>query len=186
MDVLFLYLYPRQMENIHLPTKSINDRVRDYYRGERVSNALLFFIGGGALTWTLLLFLWRQGQLSTGLFYSTVPLSLFFIITGAYRFVRSFKRYNNAQDNISGFTFLVDEELPHLQARHGRFLQKRKVDLVGLSIGFLLIALAVLGGWNHLILGTSISLTAFSGLLLVFDLFGQFRTTELIHHLRKL
>lgn len=165
--------------------KSIFDRVRDYYRGERISNALLFFLGGAAITWTLLLFLWRQGQLSTGLFYSALPLSIFFISTGAYRFLRSLKRYRKTQDEISGEVYLEENEYPHLIGRNLRFEQKRKVDLVGVLMGFTLIILCILGGWNHLMLGTSISLTIFSCILLVFDLFGQFRTRELIHHLKK-
>ncbi len=173
-------------KQVELIEKNIYDRVKDYYRGERISNALLFMIGGGGLTWTFLLYLWRQGQLSTGIFYSAMPLCLFFIITGFYRFYRSFKRYQHSQDSISGYTFLVDEELPHLESRQERFLQKRKVNSIGLFIGFVLISLSILGSWNHIILGTSISLTIFSSLLLVFDLFGQFRTVELIHHLSKL
>lgn len=174
------------MAEIHLIEKNIYDRVKDYYRGERISNALLFFIGGGAFTWTLLLYLWRQGQLSTGIFYSAVPLSLFFVVTGIYRFMRSFKRYQNSQDTIGGHNFLINEELPHLQNRKDRFVQKRKVDSIGLLIGFLLCTLSLIGSWNHILLGTAISLTVFSTLLLVFDLFGQFRTLELIHHLSKL
>jgi len=174
------------MSSVNLKEKNIYDRVKDYYRGERISNALLFFIGGGALTWTLLLYLWRQGQLSTGLFYSALPLSTFFIVTGFYRFVRSFKRYHNAQDTVSGRHYLINEELPHLKDRKARFKQKRKVDSIGLLVGFILCTLAILGNWNHILLGTSISLTIFSSLLLIFDLFGQFRTLELIHHLSKL
>lgn len=174
------------MEQVVLKEKTIFDRVRDYYRGERISNAILVLLGGGAILWTLLLFLWRQGQLSTGLFYSAFPFSLFFIITGSYRFYRSLKRYRRAHDTISGRNFLMEDELPHLNGRYERFLQKRKVDTISLLTGFTIISLSVLAGWNHLILGTAISLTIFSSLLLVFDLFGQFRTSELIHHISKL
>lgn len=174
------------MADIHLIEKNIYDRVKDYYRGERISNALLFLIGGGGFTWTLLLYLWRQGQLSTGIFYSALPLSVFFIITGVYRFIRSFKRYQHTQDTIGGHNFLINEELPHLQDRKERFVQKRKVDSIGLLLGFVLCTFAVIGSWNHILLGTAISLTVFSTLLLIFDLFGQFRTLELIHHLSKL
>ena len=174
------------MEQALLKEKTIFDRVRDYYRGERVSNALLFFIGGGAITWTFLLYIWRHGQLSSALFYSAFPFSIFFIITGTYRFYRSLKRYRRTQDNISGHNFLIEQELPHLEGRRERFLKKRKVDSIGFFTGMALITLSVLLGWNHLMLGTAISLTIFSSLLLVFDLFGQYRTAELIHHLNKL
>ena len=166
--------------------KDIKERVKDYYRGERISNALLVTIGSGGIVWTLLLYLWRQGQFSTGLFLSTIPLASFFIITGVYRFLRSLKRYKNAQDEFSGMAYLKDDELSHLEGRHSRFLKKRKVDLIGILLGFFLLTLAVLGSWNHIILGTAISLLASSAVLLVFDLFGQYRTSELIHHLRKL
>jgi len=172
--------------NLDIPEKNIYDRVKDYYRGERISNALLFFIGSGGLIWTLLLFLWRQGHLSTGLFISTVPLSTFFIITGIYRFIRSFGRYQSSVSAIGGRKFLIQEELPHLEAREQRFQRKRKVDLLGICIGFFVACVSVLGGFNHILLGTSISLLVFSSLLLVFDLFGQFRTNELLHHLQKL
>lgn len=166
--------------------KNIYDRVKDYYRGERISNALLFMIGSAGLVWTLLLFLWRQGHLSTGLFISTVPLSLFFIITGFYRFVRSFRRYKNSVAPVGGKKFLLQEELPHLEARELRFKQKRKVDFFGICVGFVATSIGMLAGWNHIFLGTSISLLIFSSLLLVFDLFGQFRTSELLHHLHKI
>ena len=173
-------------DNVILQDKTIFDRVQDYYRGERISNAIVFLIGGGAMLWTFLLYLWRQGELSTGLFYSTFPLSIFFIVTGGYRFIRSLNRYKKAHDSISGKKFLQDEELPHLEGRLQRFQKKRKVDIVGMLTGFTIITLAVLAGWNHLILGTAISLTIFSALLLIFDLFGQFRTAELIHHIKKM
>jgi len=173
------------MVDINLPEKKLQDRVKDYYRGERVSNALLFFIGGTGLTWTLLLYLWRHGQLSSGIFYSAVPLASFLIITGGYRFIRSLGRYKNAQDIISGSAFLLNEELPHLEGRKNRFVEKRKVNTVGFILGFVMIGLGIMLQWNHIILGTAISLMIFSSLLLVFDLFGQFRTEEFLHHLNK-
>ena len=169
-----------------IKAKNIHERVQDYYRGERISNALLAFVGGGGITWTLLLYLWRHGQLSTGLFYSTLPLGIFFLITGSYRFYRSIIRYRNASDEFSGIVFLKNNELNHLEERHDRFLKKRKVDIVGVLLGFSLITFSLIGSWNHLILGTALSLSVFSSLLLVFDLFGQFRTAELLHHLRKI
>ena len=133
-----------------------------------------------------MLFLWRQGVLSKGLFVSALPLASFFILTGAYRFYRSLKRYRLAQDEFSGPTFLISEELPHLEGRRQRFTQKRKVDSIGLLIGFTLIGLCIVFEWNHILLGTSVSITVFSSVLLVFDLFGQFRTEEFIHHLNKI
>ena len=175
------------MEQLNaISEKSIFDRVQDYYRGERISNALVFIIGGTGITWTFLLYIWRQGQLSTGLFYSTIPLGIFFIVTGAYRFIRSLRRYKSAHDEISGRVYLIKKEKEHLEGRLIRFKNKRKVDLTGILIGFIVMSLAVFGSWNHLILGTSISLVVFSSLLLAFDLFGQFRTQEFIHHILKL
>ncbi|MFT6807082.1 MAG: hypothetical protein ACJA01_000300 [Saprospiraceae bacterium] len=173
------------MVHITLPEKKLQDHVKDYYRGERVSNALLFLLGGAAITWTLLLYLWRHGQLSSGIFYSAIPLAGFLIITGGYRFIRSLSRYNNAQDTVSGNAFLLNEELPHLEGRKIRFAEKRKVNTIGFLTGFILIGLGISLGWNHIFLGTAISLTIFSSLLLVFDLFGQFRTDEFLHHLKK-
>ena len=173
------------MVKLHLTEKKLQDRVKDYYRGERVSNALLFFLGGAAITCTLLLFLWRHGQLSSGIFYSAVPLASFLIITGGYRFVRSLSRYKNAQDTISGNAFLLNEELPHLEGRQNRFIEKRKVNTVGFLTGFAILGLGIALSWNHIIVGTAISLLIFSSLLLVFDLFGQFRTEEFLHHLQK-
>ena len=80
---------------------------------------------------------------------------MFFIITGSYRFYRSLKRYRRAQDNISGRNFLIEDELPHLMGRNVRFIQKRKVDTIGIFTGMTIVTLAVLAGWNHLILGYS-------------------------------
>ncbi len=173
------------MNEMPLQEKNLQDRVRDYYRGERVSNALLFVLGSTAITWTLLLYLWRHGQLSSGIFFSSVPLAGFLMATGAYRFIRSFNRYKNAQDQISGEAFLLQKELPHLEGRKSRFVEKRRINLTGLIVGFVLIGLALSLQWNHLWLGTAISVTIFSSLLLVFDLFGQFRTEEFLYHLNK-
>jgi hypothetical protein len=164
----------------------INRRIREYYRGERISNAIVFFIGLTGITWTLLLYLWRQGQLSTGLFFSALPLCLFFMITGGYRFMRTFRRYAAVQDETKGLDFIKTDEIPHLEDRVSRFPNKRRVNGIGIVLGFSLVFLSVLADWNHLILGTSISLCIFSSLLLIFDLFGQFRTEEILHHLKKL
>ncbi len=166
--------------------KSINDRVTDFYRAERISNALLFLIGGGAIVWTFLLYIWRQGHLSTGLFYSALPLSLFFVITAAYRFRRSIKRYRALSEDPEGIVYLKEEERPHLEGRLRRFLRKRKVDLTGFLLGFLFLVLSAFLHWNHIFLATSLSITVFSSILLAFDLFGQFRTEELLHHIRKI
>lgn len=173
------------MSETVLPEKNLYDRLTEYYRGERVSNALIFLIGGAGITWTLLLYLWRQGMLSTGLFVSALPLGLFLIITGGYRFLRSMKRYKNAHDELMGETFLINEELPHLEHRRERFIGKRKVNMSGFFIGTTMIGLAIAFGWNHLFLGTAVSLTIFSTILLVFDLFAQFRTEEFHHHLSR-
>ncbi len=173
------------MVDINLPEKKLQDRVKDYYRGERVSNALLLFLGGAAITSTLLLYLWRHGQLSSGIFYSAIPLASFLIITGGYRFLRSMSRYKNAQDTVSGNAFLLNEELPHLEGRKIRFAEKRKVNTIGFLTGFIMMGLGIILSWNHIILGTAISLTIFSSILLIFDLFGQFRTDEFLHQLNK-
>jgi len=173
------------MSQDSLPNKSLFDRVTDYYRGERISNAMLFIIGSGGIIWTTLLYLWRQGLLSTGLVVSTIPLGSFLIITGGYRFFRSIKRYREAHDELVGEKFLFNKELPHLEDRQHRFLGKRKMNLTGFMIGMSMTTLAMIFGWNHIFLGTAISVTLFSTVLLVFDLFGQFRTEEFLHHLRK-
>ena len=121
-------------------SKSIQERAADYYRGERICNALLFLIGGAAITWTLILFLWRHGQFSSGLFFSAFPLGCFFVITGGYRFWRSFKRFGQIKESISGVSFLYKEERLHLEGRYLRFLRKRKVDSIGILVGFVLLA----------------------------------------------
>ncbi|MEL6123874.1 MAG: hypothetical protein AAFR14_09130 [Bacteroidota bacterium] len=171
------------MASSELPEKSLFDRVTEYYRGERISNAAIFFIGGAGITWTLLLFLWRQGTLSKGLFFSALPLGVFMIVTGGYRFYRSLYRYREAHDELLGETYLEQEELPHLEGRLQRFIGKRKVNITGFMIGISMMTLSMIFGWNHIFLGTAVSVTIFSSVLLVFDLFSQFRTEEFRHHL---
>lgn len=165
--------------------ESIRNHIETYYRGERISNAVLVLIGLAAITSTALLFLWRHGHLSTGFFYSAVPLGLFYIVTGSYRFVRSLRRYRLSVDQSTSDTFLKNEEIPHLEGRIERFLRKRNVDTIGFLLGFLICIAIVLWKVNHVFLGTSVSITIFSALLLVFDLFGQFRTEEYRQQLRK-
>jgi hypothetical protein len=170
---------------LELEQKSLVERAADYYRGERISNALLFVVGTGALLWTLFLFLWRQGHLSTGLFYSTLPFALFFIISGIYRFIRSLDRFKNITDDHTGPQYLSGEEKEHLNGRKQRFLKKRKIDTIGVILGFMMIFGGVFLHLNHLFIGTAVSITFASFVLLVFDLFGQFRTEEFLHHLNK-
>lgn len=165
--------------------KTLLDRASDYYRGERISNSLLFVTGMGAMIWTLFVFLWRQGHLSTGVFYSTFPLALFFLITGAYRFIRSMSRYNTITEHTSPQDYITSVEKEHLLGRGARFRQKRKVDAVGVIVGFMIIALSLAFSWNHILMGTGVSIIFASGLLLIFDLFGQFRTEEFLHHIQK-
>ncbi len=185
IDIILINLGLINMNNSALPEKNLFDRVTDYYRGERISNALLFVLGSGSIIWTYLLNLWRQGMLSSGLFISSIPLGLFLIITGGYRFIRSLKRYKEAHDELIGEKYLSEIELPHLENRKKRFKGKRKVNTIGFMIGMIMIALCILFEWNHILLGTAISLTLFSSILLVFDLFSQFRTEEFLHHLYK-
>ncbi len=165
--------------------KSIKERAADYYRGERISNVLLFSVGGAAIVWTLLLFLWRQGNLSAGLFYSAFPLGAFFVLTGGYRFWRSFKRFDAIKNEQTGEDFLKGEEYSHLLGRADRFRRKRKVDFIGLLVGFVMVGVCIAFSFNHVLLSTAISITGFSAILLVYDLFGQFRTEEVIHHIEK-
>ena len=165
--------------------ESIRGHIETYYRGERISNAVLVVIGVSAIVATALLYLWRQGHLSTGFFYSAVPLGLFYIVTGSYRFIRSLKRYRLSIDQSTSDTFLQQEEMPHLEGRIERFLRKRNVDTIGFLLGFIICIAIVFWKVNHVFLGTSVSITIFSALLLVFDLFGQFRTEEYQQQLRK-
>lgn len=166
---------------MNIVVKNLNDRVKDYYRGERISNALLCGIGGMLLLWTLILYWFRGGNLSTGLLFSSLPLGVFFIISGSYRFVRSLKRYQLSQNR----KFLFNHELQHLKDRKERFKMKRKIDQVGVVLGIMLVFCAVFFHWNHYIIASSTSIAIFSAILLAFDLLGQFRTDELLHHLNK-
>lgn len=169
---------------MEIKERTIEEYAAAYYRGERISNILLFLIGGGALTWTLFLFLWRQGNLSSGLFFSALPFALFFIITGLYRFVRSLNRFNSVKNQ--GAQFVLTQEQEHLSGRVERFKRKRKIDQIGVLIGFLLIAVAIFINHNHIFLATALSILGFSATLLVFDLFGQFRTDEWLRQIQKI
>ena len=169
---------------MELKDRTIEEYAAAYYRGERISNMLLFLIGGAALTWTLFLFLWRQGNLSSGLFFSALPFALFFIITGLYRFIRSLSRFNSVKTH--GELFVLTDEKAHLSARVERFKRKRKIDQLGVIIGFLLIAIAIFINHNHIFLATALSILGFSATLLVFDLFGQFRTDEWLRQISKI
>jgi len=164
--------------------RTIEEYAAAYYRGERISNILLFLIGGGAFTWTLFLFLLRQGNLSSGLFFSALPFALFFIITGLYRFIRSLKRFKSVK--TEGERFVLTDEKDHLSGRVERFKRKRKIDQIGVLIGFLLIGIAIFINHNHIFLATSLSILGFSVTLLVFDLFGQFRTDEWLRQIHKI
>ena len=164
---------------------SLRERTEIYYRGERVSNAILIFLGIAAIFSTALLFYWRQGHLSSGFFYSALPLGLFYIVTGTYRFIRSLKRYKMSIDDEHSESFLEKEEMPHLEGRIERFMKKRNVDTIGFLLGFAVCIGIVVFQVNHVFLGTGVSITLFSAFLLVFDLFGQFRAEEYSHHLKK-
>lgn len=113
-------------------------------------------------------------------------VGLFFVITAMYRFNRTFERYALIKaDEKMHRPYLIKDELPHLKGRLRRFVQKRKVDSFGFLLGFFFIVISSLFHWNHLFLGTSISITVFSSILLTFDLFGQFRTEECIRQIEK-
>lgn len=170
---------------MELGQKNIIERAADYYRGERISNALLIVIGGTAFFWTLFLYLWRQGHMSAGIFYSTLPFAGFLLISGLYRFVRSLDRYKRISDKDNGLHFLKIDEKEHLHGRYKRFKRKRQFDLFGILLGFFMIFIGVIFAMNHIFIGTAISITFASFILLVFDLFGQYRTEEFLHHLDK-
>ncbi len=161
-------------------------RYREYYRGERISNAAIFFLGGGALFWSLILFAWRQGHLSAGIFFSTVPLSFFFMMTGAYRFWRSFRRYKQDIAPEQLINYLLDDEKHHLDGRCERFRAKRKVDSIGVLVGFAGIVIGLMTHGSHVYIGFAMVIAVFSAMLLAFDLFGQFRSEEFLHHINKL
>ena len=165
--------------------QKLNDKIGAFYRGERISNAILVVIGIIAIIFTSFLFFWRQGHLSAGFFYSTLPLGLFYILTGGFRFLRSLKRYQSSINDSNAKDFLIKEEIPHLEGRIQRYLRKRNVDSIGFILGFIICILIVTWRVNHVFLGTSVSITIFSALLLVFDLFGQFRTEEYRQYLNK-
>ena len=164
---------------------TLNRRIEAYYRGERISNAVLFFIGGAAITWTFLLFYWRQGHLSSGFFFSTLPLGMFYIISGGYRFLRSFKRYGNTIKSLKHNDYFSNQEMPVLQQRIHRFQRKRNVNTMGFIFGFIGCVVIFIFKMNHIFLGTSVSITIFSAILLAFDLFSQFRVEEYLHYLEK-
>jgi hypothetical protein len=165
---------------------NIDKRITTYYRGERISNALLAGIGFVAAVTTFLLYIWRQGHLSTGLFFSACPFAVFYVITGGYRFWRSLKRYQLLASDDEKRKYLFEDETPHLEGRMVRFGRKRKADLTGIIIGFMIIFSTISFNWNHVFIGTAFNITFFSAILLAFDLLGQFRTEELLYHIGKM
>ncbi len=169
---------------MEIKEKTIEEYAALYYRGERISNALLTILGLTAGIWTLLLFLWRQGNLSSGLFYSALPFALFYTITGIFRFFRSISRFNRIRDPDSNY--ITSDEYDHIEGRVYRFRQKRKVDMIGVLLGFALVVIAVFFNRNHIFLATALSILGFSATLLMFDLFGQFRTDEWYRQIKKL
>lgn len=163
--------------------KTLLDRAMDYYRGERVSNAILMLAGFAGLFWTFSIYWWRHGHLSTGMYYSALPLSIFLILSGGYRFVRSFRRYNRVM--AGGEAYLDNEMTEILAARASRFRRKRTLDTWGIVLSMTMIFIGLLASWHHVTIGTAISILICSFVLLAYDLFGQFRTEELLHHLSK-
>jgi hypothetical protein len=168
---------------LDIKEKTIEEYAALYYRGERISNALLTILGIAGGVWTLLLYLWRQGNLSSGLFYSALPFVLFYTITGGYRFFRSINRFNNIKN--LGLSYITTEEYDHLTGRVERFRRKRKIDMACVLLGFSLIVIALLFNRNHIFLATALSILGFSSTLLMFDLFGQFRTDEWYRQIQK-
>lgn len=159
------------------------DRAQQYYRGERVSNAILVFSGFAGLIWTLGVYLWRQGHLSTGMFYSAFPLAVFLVISGIYRFVRSIGRYKRILSG--GDSYIIEEARPMFQERLNRFRIKRKVDLLFVVVSLLVMTIGLIQHWHHVTVGSAISILICSSILLIYDLFGQFRTEEFLHHIDK-
>ena len=108
----------------------------------------------------------------------------FYTITGAYRFFRSINRFNSIKD--LGINYITSDEYEHLGGRVERFRRKRKVDMVGVLLGFALLIVAILFNRNHIFLATALSILGFSATLLMFDLFGQFRTDEWYRQIKKM
>ena len=115
---------------------------------------------------------------------STLPLGSFFIISGGYRFIRSFKNFKQAVSSIGQVSF-YREEIKRLESRNERFKRKRNVNSITAIAGFFSCIITILSDMNHILIGTCITITLFSSLLLVFDLFGQFRVEEYLHFLKK-
>lgn len=165
----------------------MNDHIQSFYRGERLSNVGFIGFGLASIVIGFLYFHWAGTPLSSGFFNCSAILGSIQILLGLIRFGRTFKKYNQAiESSKNDLSYLGNEERKTLDKKVEKYKTKRLLATIAFVLGMLLFSLLALMDFDRYVLGTLAAFTLQAGVILVFDLFGQYRAQEYLHQISKI
>jgi len=179
------------LEVTKIELKSFNEfkiiNIQSFYRGERLSNVGFIGFGVACIIVGFLYYYLAGTQLSLGFFSCSSLLGSIQILLGLIRFTRTFNRYKNAiQSSTESQSYLDKEERNLLTTKISKYKTKRLIVTVAFISGMLLFSILALLDSDRYILGTLAAFTLQAGVMLVFDLFGQYRAQEYLHQISKI
>ncbi len=166
---------------------SIQDHIKLFYRGERITHATFSGFGLSTVLGGLAYHYFTNSALSYGVLFGLGLIGSFQVLVGIVRFIRTFSAFKKAKDSAdSDSLYLKKDEFQKVEHSIKRYLQMRNVESVIFVIAILIFGI----GWglkaDKFLLGTAAGLCFHAATMLMFDLFSQSRTQEYQHQIGKL
>jgi hypothetical protein len=165
----------------------MKEKIREYYRAVRLSNAFIIVFSTILIVLGVLLYLFYLTPISFGALTVIFSFGIFQLALSCYRFLRSFKEYNLAQSKLEESELnLKTHELPKLDKRIQHINWARKAELMSFVLFFSFCILAVLLKNQEFLFGSSAVLTLQIAVMLCYDLIRQYHIREYIRQLQRL
>jgi len=165
----------------------VQDHIKIFYRGERITHAALAGFGVSCVLGGAAYHFISNSALSYGVLFGLGLIGLFQILVGLVRFLRTFSLFKYAASSAeSDAEYLKGNEFDRVNMLIKKYHKMRNIESIILVITMLVFFI----GWglkaDKFLLGTAAGLCIHTAMLLIFDLFSQFRSQEYQHQLSKL
>lgn len=158
--------------------------LRQYLAAEKQAGLLFLAIGVIALSVGLLSIFSFQTMVWKGMASALIPIALLQLTVGSTIYFRTNKQLSNLLDQLAkNPNLFVREELERMNKINAQFKIYRNVELLLFLLGFVFVLMGGLANWGMLTLGIGIGLSSQCALMLILDLFAEFRAGMYTHQL---
>lgn len=166
---------------------NLQDHIRIFYRGERITHVIFAGFGLACVIGGLAYHYVSNSALSYGVLYGVGLIGSFQVLVGLVRFIRTFGLFNKANDSANtDQQYLTKTEFVRNNMLIAKYHKMRNVESIIFIVAMLIFAIGWVLKADKFLLGTAAGLCLHTATMLIFDLFSQSRSQEYQHQIGKL